>query len=324
MDGTRIITYYVLMIFFVGINLMPEAAINNIIDGQVDDFASSLLLFERMEALLNQRLEAQPNNETLLFQLAGCKRKQGKLDKALKHYSDLRDRYPLNQKYRFIVDALCGNLEGCSSINVHSPYLSPLVLQAGFLNANIVQEALDYICKHKTQFKPAGVMNEASKSDYETDARNNTCLSLKGHPLKKIFSRHLHSKLNEISYRLGLKTFDIGQIEVQLRAYHHGEYFRAHHDAVLGRRINFVYFFHPEPKRYRGGELVIFDTNTETMEYNHDFTRIIPTHNQIVFFPSNYIHAVLPAFPYDDDFLSGRFVINGHIREKPKSKDQSY
>ena len=295
---------------------LREPQSQTLIGEGVDDFASNLLLFDRIEAALLKRLGAQPNNQILLFQLAGCKRKQGKLVEALEYYENLHQCYPDDQRYRFTLEALRGELTNELPSTVLQPHPSPLVQYNNFLEIGTIEETLTYMCGHQADFRPAGTMDKDNKKHYETDARNNTDLSLKGHPLKKIIRQRMWEQLPDISCRLGVEPFKIGHIEVQLRAYHRGEYFRTHQDATMGRRLNFVCFFYPEPKRYSGGELVIFDTDTEKKTFSHEFTRIIPKNNQIVFFPSNYFHAVLPAMPKDDDFLSGRFVINGHVREK--------
>lgn len=285
---------------------------------RADDFANNLLLFERIETLLKLHLQSTPSDTRVIHELATCQRKQGKLKESIKHYRNLKTLHPKNLNYAFILDALSGNLKESQPADAHSPHPSPIIQQPDFLPPHLIQELLNHIISHQANFRPAGlmVMGKGEETGYEKSIRNNTELSLKNHPIKQLFRQRISKQLTTIYQGLGLEAFEIGKIEVQLRAYHKGEYFRTHHDFAMGRRINFVYFFHPEPKRYQGGELVIFDTNPIKMEYNHEFTRILPKNNQIVFFPSQYFHAVLPAIPQDDDFLSGRFVINGHIRMK--------
>lgn len=291
---------------------------NRIMSGKIDDFASHLVLFERMEVALLQRLKTSPESETILYQLAVCKRKQGRLDEALQLYVKLSERYPRNTNYLYSIAALTGALDGTVLEEMQYPCICPIVEWSDFLPEITIQEMITHICQHQTDFEPAevGGGKKHKKSHYNPDARNNTALPLKGNPLKKIVRNLIKERLPEITQRLGLAPFEASRTEVKLRAYHNGEYFRVHQDGALGRKISYTYFFHPEPKRFSGGEFVAFDTDTSSSTFNHAFTRILPKRNSVFFFPSHYYHAVLPVKTQDDDFMSARFVINGHIWKK--------
>lgn len=279
---------------------------------EVDVFAGNLQLFERMEAALEMRLQIVLDDEKLRKQLAKCKRQLGKLDEAQALYKNLHLDVPENPDYHFAAMALKGALEGSLPNGITSPNPSPIIGWYDFLSTSTIKETLDYICEHRDEFLPAK-LNKNGKDHYDASVRNNTDLSLKGHPLKINIQQRLRPHIPDLTRRLGLQPFVAEKIKVQLRAYHHGQYFRTHHDSTKGRVINFVFFFHPEPRCFAGGDLVIYDTDIKSSTYNNSFSRIIPKHNYIVFFPSNYYHAVLPVETKDDDFLSGRFVINGHI-----------
>ena len=108
-------------------------------------------------------------------------------------------------------------------------------------------------------------------------------------------------------------------MEVKIRAYRDGDFFEVHQDcSELNRReISYVYFFHREPRRYTGGDLLLMDTDVEQNTYTEaGFTRIVPQNNAVVFFPSRYYHAVVPVSCPSRDFGDSRFVINGHIQGK--------
>lgn len=287
---------------------------HSIVEGKIDNFADNRLLFERMENILMLRLANKPKDEIIRNQLAICKRQQGKLDEVRRLYSDLHTDFPQNPDYYFSTQALNGRLEGIMPKEIKALSLSPLVQWPDFLPPTTIQETLDYMCQHQKEFHLAKLMNKNGKARSDKSIRNNTDLNLKGHSLKGVVRERIRKNIPTLTRQLGLQAFEVSHIEVQLRAYHRGQYFRTHQDGGRGRLINFVHFFYPEPKRFTGGDLVIFDTDTKSSTFNHSFTRIIPKHNHIVFFPSNYYHAVLPVDPQDDDFLSGRFVINGHIR----------
>lgn len=297
---------------------MQEVNPQSIIDGLIDDFASNLLLFERMEAVLKQRLAVQPNEEKLLRELATCHRKQGRLDDALAIYADLSRQHPENMDYPYAVAALTATLDGSVSDLIARPSVCPVMEWHNFLPEATIQEMISHMCQNRDDFRSAevGGGKDHGESHYNPDARNNTALSLKGNPLKKTIRALIAARLPEIAQQLGLAPFETARTEVKLRAYHNGEYFRVHQDGGKGRKISYTYFFHPEPIRFSGGELVVFDTDTSNTSFNHAFTRILPKRNSVFFFPSHYFHAVLPVEMQDDDFMSARFVINGHIWEK--------
>lgn len=292
---------------------MSNSVPNSIIGGRIDDFAKSLVLFERMEKALLQRIQANPpGSEAALLQLAACKRKQGQLDKALLLYLELVGRYPENLDYSYTAAALQGRLGSFMPDVVNCPCACPLVEQSDFLPAAAIQKMIDYVSEHQADFQPSLVKNNG-EVHYDSGERNNKGINLWGNTLEKMMRDLIVKNLPEVSKRLGLTPFDASRVEVKLQAYHNGEYFRVHQDGGKGRLISYTYFFHPEPKRFQGGELIIFDTDVANSTFNHSFTRVMPKRNSVFFFPSHFYHAVLPVETQSSDFMSARFVINGHI-----------
>ena len=109
----------------------------------------------------------------------------------------------------------------------------------------------------------------------------------------------------------------IARIESQITASNHGDYFRWHCDdsqpEIASREITFVYFFHREPKAFRGGELRIYDSRWENGEYvsTGNYQIIVPGQNQVVFFPSSLLHEITPVECSSRAFADSRFTVNG-------------
>ena len=126
----------------------------------------------------------------------------------------------------------------------------------------------------------------------------------------------------EVLARLRMEGIDRYRIEMSMRVYPTGGFYRAHtdsgshSDAAFGaRKLSFVYFFHREPSRFSGGDLLLYDTDTDTGDCSYgDFSRIVPLRDSIVFFPSACWHQVTPVQCETDDFGDGRWVVNGHVR----------
>src|SRR4029077_15549253 len=91
---------------------------------------------------------------------------------------------------------------------------------------------------------------------------------------------------------LGIPWFPVGKVERQLTVHESGGFFVPHVDTgspiVAAPRISCVSFFPASPRRFRGGDLKLYDTwvtpSGTTGATTH--TTIAPVDNSIVFFPS--------------------------------------
>ena len=72
-----------------------------------------------------------------------------------------------------------------------------------------------------------------------------------------------------------------------------------------------------EPRRFGGGELRIFDTvQTEGVPTATErYQLVYPIQNQMVFFPSSYLHEILPVICPSRAFADSRFTVNGWVRQ---------
>lgn len=131
------------------------------------------------------------------------------------------------------------------------------------------------------------------------------------------YSQTLRAKVEEavpdMIIKLGIPSFEISQIEIQLTSHNHGEFFKPHADNGKGkfktRIITFVYYFNSVPKMFTGGQLLFLQNKPKPLV-------IEPENNMIVFFDSSLIHAVHPVSCPTKQFEHGRFTLNGWIRKK--------
>ncbi|WP_370584651.1 2OG-Fe(II) oxygenase [Oculatella sp. LEGE 06141] len=136
----------------------------------------------------------------------------------------------------------------------------------------------------------------------------------------ELISQRIKEVLPYVLTRLSMPTFSIAQIEAQLTGHNDGQYYRVHNDngspETATRELTYVYYFHREPKSFSGGELIIYDSKIENNYYVQadSFKTIEPRNNSIVFFPSYYMHEVLPIQCPSRTFADSRFTINGWIR----------
>ena len=126
--------------------------------------------------------------------------------------------------------------------------------------------------------------------------------------------------LPEVMARLRTEWFDPEQAPLQLEmaAYHGGGFALPHRDT--DPPFGGVCYFHRLPKPFSGGDLLLYDTDTAKGDYSpQGFSRIEPTANSIVFFPShNYFHEVATVATETGDFADGRFAVNVTIVTAPR------
>ena len=123
----------------------------------------------------------------------------------------------------------------------------------------------------------------------------------------------------EVAAVLGIDRHELQHYELQVTYHGDGAYFKAHTDSGSdrdrSRRISFVYYFHRSPRAFSGGGLRLFDAAVEIERFAQTaFTRLEPTDNSIVFFPSNVPHEVEQVDVEGGEMSDGRFSINGWIR----------
>jgi len=123
----------------------------------------------------------------------------------------------------------------------------------------------------------------------------------------------------QIITHLAINNFAIGQVESQMTAHNHGNYYKIHNDSgspdSVTRVLTYVYYYNREPKAFSGGELVIYDSKIENgYSVAANSSKVIqPTNNTIVFFPSYCMHEVLPVICPSEYFADSRFTINGWV-----------
>lgn len=120
--------------------------------------------------------------------------------------------------------------------------------------------------------------------------------------------------------RLGLPDFTIGRCELQVTCHLGGGFFRPHRDAddaggpTGWRRLTYVYYFHRLPRRFDGGDLLLYDQGADGRRQGEfGFTRLVPVDNSLVMFASDRLHAVTPVAMASGDALDGRWTVNGWL-----------
>jgi Rps23 Pro-64 3,4-dihydroxylase Tpa1-like proline 4-hydroxylase len=177
---------------------------------------------------------------------------------------------------------------------------------------------MDYVLEQESAFVPT------STSTNDPDYRRSMILYSFPEFSQLIINR-IKAILPDVFRKLGMLPFPLSEIEAQLTSHNDGNYYKVHNDNgspdTATREFTYVYYFYREPKAFSGGELVLYDSKIENNFYvmADSFQTVEPINNSIVFFPSRYLHEVLPVSCPSKAFADSRFTINGWVRRQTNS-----
>lgn len=182
-----------------------------------------------------------------------------------------------------------------------------------FLGVEARSQLLNYVLNQEANFVPTTTSTGA------TDYRRSQILYWFPEFSDWMVQR-VKQALPDVLCRLKIPAFAIDHIEIQLTAHNHGHYYKIHNDngspEAANRELSYVYYFCREPQAFSGGELRIYDLTVEYGNFTHTdaFQTVAPRNNSIVFFPSHYLHEVLPVRCASRQFADSRFTLNGWVR----------
>ena len=273
-------------------------------------------------AALERTLAADPDDAHALWKLAEVHRRQGDFAAARGLYRRLRTRGPDRRKAAWLHAVLSGDgAPEAAPGGVFWP--APFVWMRNFLAPGECDRLLALGVARHEGLTPVKVATsyEDGGSPSTTDPESRVGLEADDRTVKE--ARHridpkIRSVLSAVLARLGMAGFARYQLEMGMCVYLTGGFFRAHKDdggPYQSRKLSFVYFFHRRPRRFSGGDLLLYDTDVDAGAYvSGAFSRITPLRNSIVFFPSACWHQATPVQCGTDDFEDGRWVLNGHVR----------
>lgn len=205
---------------------------------------------------------------------------------------------------------------------------TPYLRLSDFLSSTDRDRLLEHALHWEDEFTESGIVDTEGKGALDYEARKSrTLAAARFEEVWDLLEGPLRGILPYARRELGLGWFPPGKVERQLTAHGAAGFFVPHvdtgHPIVASRRISCVYYFHPTPRRYRGGELRLYDTwDTPTGTTGAaSWTTVTPEDNSLVLFPSDVFHEVRPVHPESDAFADSRFAVTiwFHEGERPES-----
>ena len=272
-------------------------------------------LLDQAETALRRTLALRPDDVPTLVRLGAVQRGKGDLAVALETYQRVTGLCPGHPEASWLGAVLSGSAlpdglapEGTAPV--------PFVRMTDFLPRERCDDLLAEVVAERERFVPAKV------GDGEVDLDMRHALVAPPRIRRKVrswFVPRLRGVVESVLARLPA-VCDLGayRVELDVTAHLNGHFFKVHRDwnekRTPHRRISYAWYFHREPRRFSGGDLLLSDTDRETERYVPGaFTRIDPQHNSIVFFPSGCWHQITPVHGGGDDFGDGRFTVNGWL-----------
>lgn len=184
----------------------------------------------------------------------------------------------------------------------------PFVRIPNFLTLLEAERLLSWAQNEQARFTPAKVGPSGKRRVDVSERRGLSAPPKACNDIGAWFVPKIRDVLPTVSAQLRLQGLDDRQIPLTTVAHLNGGYGRPHQDSasIIG-----TYYFHVQPRRFSGGDLLLYDTKVGTGEYDAcAFSRIAPTANSAVFFPGAYVHEVSPVVCRTDRFVDARFSVN--------------
>ncbi len=271
-------------------------------------------------ALVGRALALDPDSERGLRLAADAARALGDYAAALAAYRRLLELRPMNPLARAGAALFSGEPPPAPLPGMILP--SRFLRWRDWLPAARRDEVFDYALAHHHEMDDATVWQPDGYKAVEGIRRASVIYEPPA--ILEWFEPLLRESLPTVCRGLGMPAFEPGRIELQLTHHGDGGFYDQHRDTgwpeapaedTDPRRVSFVAYFARRPRRFSGGELLLFDTDPASGQALRDGTLVEPEDNSVVFFPSVVLHEVRPITLDSDDPADGRITLNGWIHD---------
>lgn len=188
---------------------------------------------------------------------------------------------------------------------------APHLNLSNFLSEAEHDALLTWALTNQSRFELAGV---GALGEVNTAIRKSQILQDVG-PLRAAFECEVRARYKEWICALKVSAFELSTVELQLAAHHDGGHFSRHIDTEVHassgesvRALSAVYYFYREPRRFSGGELLLFPFAPKPDETT--CTTIAPEQNTLIVFPAWAPHEVATVQCSSRQFADSRFSVN--------------
>jgi SM-20-related protein len=195
----------------------------------------------------------------------------------------------------------------------------PCIVLEDFLLPDELESLLHHALSHAGDFETAGVVTQNSEGRVVRRSSRRARVLWNAGKIGRAIRHRVRSYLPWIVERLGILPFRVAHIEANITASNHGDFFRKHMDNSYGvhrrRVLSYVYYFHHTPRRFAGGELLLYPTwhDAGRVVFTTKPLTITPRQNRMVFFPSGALHEIRTVRCPSWEIADSRFTVNGWV-----------
>lgn len=274
---------------------------------------------EQAAALARSTLAAPEPAADVLRRLADVCRRSGALQAAGELLARYAEQVPPEaaDPYALSLAAIFARRFGRTRADPAALTPTPFLVLRDLLPAPVLAAVIETTLAEVDAFE-ASRTSDGARGGVNTAVRSSRSLRDVS-ALKRLFEPHLKAVVRapELAAMLGLDAFHPDTIEFQATAYGDGAFFDVHVDARPGfhdqRRATFVFYYHAPPKRFSGGDLLLFDGTPDGGYAAGAYTRVPPEQNSMVVFPSACAHKVEAVSTRSADPSEARFSLNGWL-----------
>lgn len=264
----------------------------------------------RADQIMDGLLQRYPSAAAVHIGVANLRRRQGRLDQALRAARQALACDPGSRLARRLIGALSGGAVEAGDTAAAQP--APFTLHHDFLDVATHGQLLSLALAHEPGLAPSAVGGINPRSNWrrsKVDVAPARFEALAQAPIVAAAHRAMAG--------FAMPAFDFGSIQMQFTAHNDGDFYKAHCDWGEGgsehRRLTFVYYFNRQPRGFSGGDLLLFDSTGDGRNFAaRSFTRVVPRDNMLIVFPSRFWHEV-EAVRCDGGYADSRFTLNGWI-----------
>ena len=272
---------------------------------RVDD-----LLHSRAEAVLRQRLAADPRDAEALRRLGDVHRRKGNFPAAAEAYGRLKVLRPADRQASWLRAVTAG--EQLPAAPPDGLRAAPFVHIRDFLSHAERARLLSAAFATQGLFTPGGVGRGADRKVRPLE-RQALALRLPGQGgVRAWLVPKLREALPMVSMLLRVDSHDLCRMGLTMVVHPDGGFGVRHRD---GAPLAAICYFHRDPRPFSGGDLLLHDTDVETGRSSaSEFSRVVPLGGSVVFYPSYYAHEIaavgsVPGGPGEGDFAAARLSV---------------
>ncbi|RYD67819.1 MAG: hypothetical protein EOP58_02195, partial [Sphingomonadales bacterium] len=252
------------------------------------DLAVEPTALEQLLDAIDRRIAFAPGAPLLAERRANLLRALGRLEEARNAYARVAAGDPASRVHRILSERTVDWTDRAGPV--------PFVRIENFLRPDEQARLWEVVADPAASFFAGSVKGDAGESD-NVYLRKAEVMRRAG-PVRQWFMPQALELIeqDDVLARLGFSRFALGRFELQVTRHADGAHLWCHRDigpAHPDRHISYVYYFHRQPRGFSGGDLLLFDQDAKGVRGDLlAFTRIIPTDNMLILFPSDRWHSV--------------------------------